>query len=924
MAGRFGASCTKTVMGILLSILPALAGLLATGVPLVRYRRENRRLAGMLQQSDMQSGEGGKVVDEAAAFYRMLLESVSVDIVSYGPDARIRYVNPGASKTLGIAADKMLGKTLPELFQDNEQLFNFEKRLERTLRHGEEKAFELELPGGDGTRLYHVRLLQQRDAAGKIAGAVAIGQDITERRQVDLALAAREREFRSLASMVPVAIVRFDGECQRAYANPAADKLLGHAAPSSSHLLHQNEPEYLRLVREVLCRGVAAHVEMALRSVNGEAIWGGVSVVPEFDSMGKVAGALLVVNDITRHKRYEQVLLERAELEQRLSSYIGSAPGFFFTLLRRPDGAMSMPFASPGIAGIYGLQPEDVAAGVEAVIARDHPEDVPRILQEIERSGRNLTPCRAEFRVLHPEKGERWVEARSMPQRDEDGGTRWHGFMHDISERKRMELALAQSEREFRSLAANIPDNIARWDSEGRYLYINPTHERTLGKSFEEVVGTFIPDSHGSVKAAIKQVAASGLAIHTVRQAVIVNGIEELHDVSMVPELDEAGCVVSLLGIGRDMTETYRMQETIAAREQEFRALVERSSDTIARFDRNCRRTYVNAALARYAGLPASELLGSKPSDYTALPQAVEFELRIAEVFERGREEVYEYVWPAAGGAMITTHVHLIPEFGDDGRVVSVLAIGRDISELKEVEGRLAESHEMLRRLSERRDKENEEARRSVAWEIYDTLGQKLMALRMELVSMAGTAGAAFRPRIEHMNALVGDAIGVVREVSHELRPVTLDMGLAYGLEWLADEYAKTTGRHCRIHVEDEAAMELGGPLAIEVFRIAEQALENVAAHAEANHVSLCWQRLVDCYLLEVRDDGGGFDLDSCWSRGLGLLDMRERANRLGAELIILSTPGSGTLIELRVPIAEAGQMQLWSEGQGKDGLPSE
>jgi PAS domain-containing protein len=78
------------------------------------------------------------------------------------------------------------------------------------------------------------------------------------------------------------------------------------------------------------------------------------------------------------------------------------------------------------------------------------------------------------------------------------------------TERKALGVGLETVEREFLSLAENLPLNIARWDTEGRYLYINPTHERTLGRSASDDIGTVIPDSHNNVKAAIANVVATG------------------------------------------------------------------------------------------------------------------------------------------------------------------------------------------------------------------------------------------------------------------------------------------------------------------------------------------------------------------------------------------------------------------------------
>ncbi len=133
------------------------------------------------------------------------------------------------------------------------------------------------------------------------------------------------------------------------------------------------------------------------------------------------------------------------------------------------------------------------------------------------------------------------------------------GITRDITEQKNQKQQLTIKEREFRSLAENTPDNIARWDTEGRYLYINPVHERTLGKSATEIVGTFIPDSHEAVKAAITQVATTGEKMMVRQSAPNEKGEIEFHDVNIVAEKDPSGKIISVLGIGRDITETKKI-----------------------------------------------------------------------------------------------------------------------------------------------------------------------------------------------------------------------------------------------------------------------------------------------------------------------------------------------------------------------------
>ncbi|HEX5338641.1 MAG TPA: PAS domain S-box protein, partial [Gallionella sp.] len=375
------------------------------------------------------------------------------------------------------------------------------------------------------------------------------------------------------------------------------------------------------------------------------------------------------------------------EHDLRMARYFENAPGFFYTTYMDSDGKSGMPFASAGIHALFGVTVEDVAASLTPLFARVHADDVGPLTVARDESLKKLLPLHVEFRINHPEQGERWIELNSLPQREADGATIWHGFMQDITERKRMEDALAAREREFRSLAGNLPENIARFDTLGRYLYINPTHERTLGVSADEVIGTEIPATHERVKAAIAQVVATGQAVEIVRQPVPVDGEMQIHEVSLVPECDAAGRLVSVLGMGRDMTAIYRMQEIIEAREQEFRSLAENLPVAVIRYDAGCRRRYVNPAAERMLHGSAAGLLGQVPGEggVPATPAMIEhYRRKMEEVLATGEARECDFALDALPVERQEHYeVLFVPEYGADGQTVGVLAIWYDLTERK-------------------------------------------------------------------------------------------------------------------------------------------------------------------------------------------------------------------------------------------------
>ncbi|WP_428027189.1 PAS domain S-box protein [Arcobacter sp.] len=272
---------------------------------------------------------------------------------------------------------------------------------------------------------------------------------------------------------------------------------------------------------------------------------------------GEVDYIIALIEDITKRKHIEESLIKR---EQELRLLADSSPGMMGSFYLKPDGTTCMPYVSPNILDIFGLEPEIVRKDAIPLLSLTHPDDVNRVNESIDESARTMTIWHEEYRIIHPIKGERWMESNTKPEVHPDGGIIWYGYVHDITERKIQEEALALKEREFRSLAANIPDNVARWDTKERYVYINPVHEKTLGVSASDIIGKttreVFPDGSFSVgEESINKVLTTGVALFVKHPILNEDGSMGWHDVSYVPEKDESGQIVSVLGIGRDMTE---------------------------------------------------------------------------------------------------------------------------------------------------------------------------------------------------------------------------------------------------------------------------------------------------------------------------------------------------------------------------------
>ncbi|ABB11821.1 diguanylate cyclase (GGDEF domain) [Burkholderia lata] len=157
------------------------------------------------------------------------------------------------------------------------------------------------------------------------------------------------------------------------------------------------------------------------------------------DANGRALRMVGTTTDITALRELAARLRDSAALVTDLTDQV---PGLVFQLRQAPDGRRFFSYASAGVSDIYELTPEQIARSAEAVETRIHPADLVAYRLSLHDSSVRLTPWRLEYRVLLPGQGLRWREGDARPQRTADGGTVWHGFITDATDRKHIEAEL--------------------------------------------------------------------------------------------------------------------------------------------------------------------------------------------------------------------------------------------------------------------------------------------------------------------------------------------------------------------------------------------------------------------------------------------------------------------------------------------------
>ncbi len=243
----------------------------------------------------------------------------------------------------------------------------------------------------------------------------------------------------------------------------------------------------------------------------------------------------------------------------------------------------------------------------------------------------------------------------------------------------------------------------------------------------------------------------------------------------------------------------------------------------------------------------------------------------------------------------------------DHGRT-TVQMVLTDITQRRREGAELERSRRALRELSASVVEAREEERRRIARELHDELGQRLTALKMDLSILAGsTDPQAVDERIRGMLATLDDTVASVRRISADLRPMMLDdLGLNAAIEWLARDATQRMGVAVTLQLGD-ADPPVDERVATAVYRMVQEALTNVARHAQATGVQVTLRAGAGELVLTVQDNGIGFSADALEREGsFGLMGLRERALMLGGRMEVGNVPGSGGRVTITLPLHPA------------------
>ena len=810
---------------------------------------------------------------ESEERFRALVSQATAGISETDLDGALIFVNPRFCEMLGYTGQELLGKTIWELtysedVEENKRLFH------RMRTEGESYQFEKRFVRKDGSTLWtNVTVSTIRDLDGNPKGGVGVVIDIEERKRAEQALTEYAREQAALYRLVDQ--LHRTVSLEDIY-DAALEAILSAIQCDRASILLFEDDDVMHFVA---WRGLSTGYRVA---TDGHSPWKADTQNPE----------PIAINDVST-----------ADLSDTLRSAI------------LEEGIRSLAF-------------------------------IPLV-----SNGRLVGKFMIYYNAPHRFSEEELELSLTIARQLAFGVAR-----------KRAEEALRESEERLRAILRQATAGIVRKDAAGRLIFVNQAFCNMLGYTEAELLGKIMwelmhEDDIEENRRFYDHMMMEGVPFKLERRLLRQDGSVIWVDSSVSPIMDASGRPQSAVTVEVDITGrrqaeealqqlNVQLEDRVMSRTAKLRAVNQVLREEIAE------RKRVEAALRRSEAV-AQENEAKLRSLFELLPVGISFldlEGRVVQLnpallnilklskeeFVNKRYDSRKYI-RADGSPMPPTEfasaraiaekrtifnveTGVVLESGEvvwtsvsaapvDVADVSVVVVTVDITDSKRAEQALQESHARLRILSQRLVEVQEEERRALARELHDRVGQTLAALNINLIiinsQLTSEVAEQIGTRLNDSMKLVAETIALVRDVMTDLRPAVLDdYGLEAALESHLAQFISRYDIKATFDKPDQPFPRLGPSVEMTFLRIAQEALMNIARHAQASKVRLSLRQEQEAICMVIEDNGIGIQ---SWQEANrpgshGLTIMRERAEAFNGSLQIRSAPGQGTVIEISIP----------------------
>lgn len=460
----------------------------------------------------------------------------------------------------------------------------------------------------------------------------------------------------------------------------------------------------------------------------------------------------------------------------------------------------------------------------------------------------------------------------------------------DITEQRRTEQALRDSESKYRMIVDTAHEGIWAVDLNSVTTYVNRRAAEMLGYKPEEILGRavfdFMDESLHAEARRIRERRHTGITEQFEFRMRHRNGSDVWVHIAASPLVDGPGKIVGSLHMLSDITARRRAEQAHRESEARLRALLDANPDLVVRVHRDGRYLdlhYTDAA-AVYLPRPPGEFIGRNVSEIFEPDFARRHEYYRLRALATGEVQLWEYARMVHGGERYFEARFV--KSGEDEVVITV----RDITQRVRLEREVIAS--------------TERERTRIGHDLHDGLAQLLIGVKLMLAALKEKVAAADSRRagdVDQAAALVSRAIAQTGELAQGLSPIRKGGRLSDALKHLARESQQLLGVPCEV-VRSDLPAALSDADATHLYRIAQEGITNAAKHGKPTHIEVSCERRQQQLELTISDDGCGIRRSTEERDGMGLHIMRYRARSLGGELSVTSRPGGGTVVKCVCP----------------------
>jgi two-component system NtrC family sensor kinase len=647
----------------------------------VRIMHEGR-LAGLISFIDITERK------QAEIKYKNIIETAIDGFWIMDLRGRFLDVNDSYCRMIGYTREELLKMGVPDI-EAVEETKETAKHIKRVIEQGYDR-FETRHRRKDG-KIIELEISAMYSEAHDGQFIVFI-RDITEHKQAEESLRLSEQNFRDSIGKSPLGIRIVTADGNTLYVNETLLDIYGYGSLEELKAVPRNQlytPESYAEHRERVNkrkRGeyVPSNYEISIARKDGqvrrlsvsrgEVLWNG-------EKQSQV-----VYQDITERKQAEEALEKSEERYRQLAENAGEA---IFVV---QDGVIK--FINPKGAELSGYSMQELVS--KPFVQLLHPNDSDMVADRYARRLKGeAAPQIYEFRIIRKDGDIRWVELNAVPI-SWDNRPAVLCFASDVTERKKAEEALRQSEERYRTMLEQMEEGYYEVDLAGTFTFVNDAMSRILGYSRDELIGmnyrTYTAkEDVKPIFQAYNRVYRTGEPLEWFPMPETrKDGTRILAEDSVFPLRNEKGEVIGFRGISRDVTERKKAEEALRQSEERYRAILERMEDSYSEVDLAGNITFINSAACRHLGYSTEELLGMSYKSFTA-EDYIKPIFRIFNAIYRTGVPNKGFRWKIIrrDGSHWFIDASASPLRNDKGEIIGFSAVGRDITERLKMEEQL-------------------------------------------------------------------------------------------------------------------------------------------------------------------------------------------------------------------------------------------